>query len=131
MNTLTKNIIRRSIALGAVGVLGLTACGSDDSTASEAAATATDQAAEAGVTISVPLPDSEAIALARKDVVGFALTSTSELLSELRQLNDNTSNILLLLEKRSLRDSDIRGIDAEEVDGEVEDPREVFAGKRK
>ena len=85
----------------------------------------------AGLTISVPLPDSETVAVARKDMAGFAVASTGELLSELRQLNDHTSNILLLLERRNLRDSDIRGIEAEDVGGELDDPRDAFATKRK
>jgi hypothetical protein len=85
---------------------------------------------KAGVTISVPLPDSAALAEARKDVVGFALTSAGELLSELRQLNDNASNILLLLEKRNLRDSDIHGIEPKDDDADLDDAREVVAGKR-
>ena len=81
--------------------------------------------------ISVSLPDSEPIASARKDMVGFALVSTSDLLSELRQLNDNTSNILLLLERRNLRDSDVRGIEAEDAEGDPQDPRSAFGGRRK
>lgn len=81
--------------------------------------------------IGISLPDSEPVPSARKDMVGFALASTGDLLSELRQLNDNTSNILLLLERRNLRDSDLRGIDAEDAEANPEDPRSAFGGRRK
>lgn len=76
----------------------------------------------ADITVNLPEGELNRVAL-RAELGSFAFDSAGELLSELRQLNDNTANLLQLMQKRYRHDCEARGYRDDMADEPLEAER--------